>query len=52
MCYILKYKFELGNSKLPIERGRYNNVPREQRYCELCNFNIIGDDFIRMYSIE
>ena len=35
----------MGNTKLPIERGRYNNVRREQRYCELCNHNIIGDEF-------
>ena len=38
-------KFRLGNSKLPIKRGRYNNVHREQRYCELCDHNIIGDKF-------
>ena len=38
-------KFRLGNSKLPIGRGRYYNVPREQRYCELCDHNIIGDEF-------
>ena len=42
---MLLCKFRLGNSKLPIERGRYNNVPREQRYCELCNHNTIGDEF-------
>ena len=35
----------MGNSKLPCERGRYKNVPREQRYCELFNHNIIGDEF-------
>ena len=40
---MLLCKFRLGNSKLPIERGRYNNIPREQRYCELCNSNIISD---------
>ena len=42
---MLLCKFRLGKSKLPIERGRYNNIPREQRYCELCNSNIIGDEF-------
>ena len=42
---MLLCKFRLGNSKLPIGRGRYNNIPREKRYCELCNFNIIGDGF-------
>ena len=42
---MLLCKFRLGNSKLPTERGRYNNVPREQRHCELCNHNAIGDEF-------
>ena len=42
---ILLCKLRLGNSKLSIERGRYNNVQRKQRYCELCNHNIIGDEF-------
>ena len=32
---MLLCKFRLGNSKLPIERGRYNNILTEQRYCEL-----------------
>ena len=42
---MLLCKFRLGNRKVPIERGRYKNVPREQRYCELCNHNINGDEF-------
>ena len=24
------------NHKLPIEKGRWSNIPRENRYCELC----------------
>ena len=36
------------------ERGRYKHVSREQCYCELCNYDIIGDEFHFkfMYSIE
>jgi hypothetical protein len=29
--------FRLNNHKLPIEYGRWNNIPRELRICNLCN---------------
>ena len=38
-------KFRLSNHKLPIERGRYSNIEREPRFCQLCNENMIGDEF-------
>jgi len=36
--------FRICNFKLPIETGRWNNVPRELRTCTLCN-NEISDEF-------
>ena len=38
-------KFRLVNHKLPIERGRWINVNREDRKCELCDSNDLGDEF-------
>ena len=38
--YIIK--FRLSNHKLSIEKGRYNNVDRFRRYCDLCNDNVLG----------
>jgi hypothetical protein len=38
-------KFRSSSHKLQIERGRYNNVPRHERYCTLCNTNKLGDEF-------
>ena len=38
-------RFRLSNHKLPIETGRWNNVPRDERYCNLCNGNHIGDEY-------
>ena len=38
-------RFRLGCSKLPVERGRYQNVDRDRRFCQLCNDNKIGDEF-------
>ena len=37
-------KFRLSNHKLPIEKGRWSNVPRSDRICPNCNDNIIGDE--------
>ena len=38
-------KFRCRNSKLPIETGSHNNVPRELRICLKCNSNTIRDEF-------
>ena len=38
-------RFRLSNHKLPIERGRFSNIERERRFCQLCNENMIGDEF-------
>ena len=38
-------KLRVCNTKLPIEQGRYKNIPRHLRHCNLCNSNTIGDEF-------
>ena len=38
-------KFRTGNTKFPIETGRWFNIPRENRICKLCNSKDIGDEF-------
>ena len=38
-------RFRLNNHKLPIEYGRWNNIPRELRICNLCNTADLGDEF-------
>ncbi|MEW8548204.1 MAG: reverse transcriptase domain-containing protein, partial [Candidatus Thiodiazotropha sp.] len=43
--YIPLIKFRTANHKLPIEKGRWNNIPHEDRKCSLCNTNDIGDEF-------
>ena len=36
-------QFRVSNHKLQIERGRYENIPREKRTCKLCNCSEIED---------
>ena len=40
----------LRNTKLPIETGRWFNIPRENRICKLCNSSDIGDEFHYLFK--
>jgi hypothetical protein len=42
---LLLCKFRTTNHKLPIVKGRWSNIPRENRYFELCQKNQIGDEY-------
>ena len=33
------------NHRLPIESGRFCNIERSRRICNLCNLNQLGDEF-------
>ena len=37
-------KFRLSNLKIPVETGRWQNIPMEERICQKCNQNI-GDEY-------
>lgn len=38
-------KFRTCNNKLPVEIGRWLNINREDRICNHCNKNTVGDEF-------
>ncbi len=38
-------KFRVSNHKPQIENGRYENIPRDQRICKLCDSGEIEDEF-------
>ena len=38
-------KFRCSNHKLPIEQGRRQGIPRDERFCRECDMNVIGDEF-------
>ena len=42
---VLLCQFRCNNFKLPIEVGRWNNIPRDQRFCTLCHLHKIGDEY-------
>ena len=45
-CYrVACTKLRTSNHKLPIEKGRYRSLPREERKCTFCDSDKIGDEF-------
>ena len=42
---IILCKFRTTNHKLAVELGRYSNVLRCQRFCNICNVDTLGDEF-------
>ena len=42
----------MGNTKLPIETGRWFNIERNERYCTLCNRNEIQDEFHILFRYD
>ena len=43
-------KLRSGTLPLNIELGRYTNVPKEQRTCKMCNYNVIEDELHFMFK--
>ena len=38
-------KFRTLNRKLPIQKGRFLNIPHEERFCTKCDLRDLGDEF-------
>ena len=45
-------KFRTMNHSLPIEKGRYFNIERNQRKCTLCDKNRLGDEYHYLFECE
>ena len=49
---ILFTQFRMGNTKLPIETGRWFNIDRNEMFCTLFNINEIGDEFHILFQCD
>ena len=49
-AYYHMVKFRTANFKLPIETGRWENVPVNERKCMMCDTNDIGDSFHYLFK--
>ena len=45
-------KFRLSNHRLPVETGRWENTPLEDRKCILCSKYDIGDEFYYLFLCD
>ena len=45
-------QFRMGNTKLPIEKGRWFNIDRNERYRALCNRNEIEDECHLLFQCD
>ena len=45
-------KFRTNNNRLPINMGRFTDVPRKERFCKLCNLHDIGDEFHLVFKCQ
>ena len=45
VCVSALIKFRCSCSRLPMEAGRQQNLPREDRKCMKCNLSVAGNEF-------
>ena len=45
-------KFRTLNHKMPIQKGRFLNVNRDERYCSKCMERDLGDEFHYLFVCE
>ena len=45
-------KFRLSNHRLPVETGRWENTPLEDRKCTLCSKHDIGDEYHYLFVCD
>ena len=38
-------RLRMGGNRTPVELGRHSNTPLEDRVCDKCNFNQLGDEY-------
>ena len=38
-------EYAIINHKLAIETGRYSGIDRNLRYCDMCNLEVLGDEY-------
>ena len=43
--YLNLFKFRTGNHKLPVEVGRWDDSPLDDRKCSLCTLDEVGDEY-------
>ena len=45
-------KYRTGNHRLPVETGRWENIPLNERKCKLCTTDNIGDEYHYLFTCD
>ena len=52
-CYLVPIlTLRSGGHKLPVAKGRFSNIVRKRRYCDLCDGNMLGDEYHFYFSAK
>ena len=38
-------RFRLSSHNLEIERGRYHDIPKDERFCNFCSLNVTENEY-------
>ena len=49
---IMLSKLRACNNNLPIIEGRYRNISKEERICNMCENNFVGDEFHMLFVCQ
>ena len=45
-------KYRTGNHRLPVETGRWDDIPLNERKCKICTTDDIGDEYHYLYTCD
>ena len=51
-CVISFVRFRTTNNELPVNKFRYLNIPREERFCTKCDSPDVADEFHYLFKCE
>ena len=45
-------KYRTGNHQLPVETGRWDDIPLNKRKCKICTTDDIGDEYHYLFTCD
>ena len=45
-------KYRTGNHRLPVETGRWDDIPLNERKCKICTIDDIGDEYHYLFTCD
>ena len=42
-------QIRISAHEFPVEQGRYVNIPTEQRFCNICDYKVVGNEYSYLF---